>query len=146
MLWSTLQERIQAALIEPEHKARRRPIVYVDSETQLISQLAAGDEILSRFPISTSRFGLGQQRNSYKTPTGIHCIVSKIGQGEPEGRVFKSRQATEKICLPDNHVVDEDVITTRILWLDGLEQGLNRGGDVDYKQRYIYIHGTADER
>lgn len=145
MRWQTLQQRILATSIDVADEVRVRPILFVDSTRQVISQIAPDDDLLSQYNISTSRFGLGQQQQSFKTPTGIHRIAEKIGQGEVEGRVFKGRQPTEQICLPQEYDLDDDVITSRILWLEGLQQGVNCGGEVDSRQRYIYIHGTADE-
>jgi hypothetical protein len=92
------------------------------------------------FICSTSKFGIGQCEGSNCTPLGLHRILEKIGDGEPVGTVFKGR-------VPVGHVRDEPGarITTRILWLDGLEPGHNRGGAVDTHARYVYIHGTGDE-
>jgi len=94
-----------------------------------------------KMPCSTSRFGIGQTEGSNGTPLGLHRIVEKIGGGWPAGTVFKGRQPIGYTWrgMPDAK------ITTRILWLEGLEPGLNRGGNVDSHARYIYIHGTADQ-
>lgn len=93
------------------------------------------------FRCSTSRFGIGQTEGSNRTPLGLHRIAEKIGDGWPAGTVFKARQPIGYTWkgLPDAK------ITTRILWLDGLEPGFNRGGNVDSHKRYIYIHGTGDQ-
>ena len=93
------------------------------------------------FRCSTSRFGIGQKRGSHCTPLGLHRIVEKIGGGWPAGTVFKGRRPIGYTWkgLPDAK------ITTRILWLEGLEPGFNRGGNVDSHARFIYIHGTADQ-
>lgn len=90
---------------------------------------------------STSRFGIGQTEGSNCTPLGLHHIAEKIGGGWPAGTVFKARQPIGYTWkgLPDAK------ITTRILWLEGLEPGFNRGGNVDSHARYIYIHGTGDQ-
>ena len=90
---------------------------------------------------STSRFGIGQKEGSNGTPLGLHRIAEKIGGGWPAGTVFKGRQPIGYTWkgLP------EAKITTRILWLEGLEPGINRGGNVDSHARYIYIHGTGDQ-
>jgi hypothetical protein len=71
----------------------------------------------------------------------LHRIVEKIGGGWPVGTVFKGREPIGYTWkgLPFAK------ITTRILWLEGLEPGFNRGGNVDSHDRYIYIHGTGDE-
>jgi hypothetical protein len=93
------------------------------------------------FRISTSRFGIGQKKNSNRTPLGLHRIARKIGAGLPLGAVFKSR----KLIGYTWQGLENAAITHRILWLEGLEPGFNRGGDVDTFDRYIYIHGTGDE-
>ena len=100
-----------------------------------------------KYPISSSVNGLGNKKNSYKTPFGEHIVSEKIGENLPLGAVFKGRKWTQEVIKPIKEEIDipEDVITTRILWLDGLEDGVNKGGDVDSKERFIYIHGTAEE-
>ena len=100
-----------------------------------------GYQFRREFVISTSRFGVGQVNGSQQTPLGLHRIAEKIGAGQPIGTVFKSRKPAGLTWagLPDG------AIAHRILWLEGLEPGLNRGGDVDTLERYIYIHGFADE-
>jgi hypothetical protein len=91
--------------------------------------------------ISTSCVGISQLAGSNGTPLGLHRIAEKIGGGWPVGTVFKSREPIGYTWqgMPDAK------ITTRILWLEGLEPGFNRGGNVDSHARYIYIHGTGDE-
>ena len=75
------------------------------------------------------------------TPLGLHRVAEKIGGGWPAGTVFKAREPIGYTWkgMPDAK------ITTRIMWLEGLEEGFNRGGNVDSHQRYIYIHGTGDQ-
>jgi len=94
------------------------------------------------FRISTSRFGLGQEANSNCTPLGLHRIARKVGGGWPLGAVFKSRKL---IGFTWQGTGNGGAITNRILWLEGLEPGFNRGPGVDTFARYIYIHGTGDE-
>jgi hypothetical protein len=102
---------------------------------------------VKKFPCSTSRFGIGQTEGSNRTPLGLHRIAEKIGAAEPAGTVFKARQVIGHTSQPE---FADAKITTRILWLEGLEPGLNKGfnGDVnvDSHARYIYIHGTADQK
>jgi hypothetical protein len=98
-------------------------------------------ELVKKLRCSTSRYGIGEVANSKKTPRGLHRIAKKIGGGWPAGASFSSRQVdgftwAGKPMAP---------ITTRILWLEGLEPGFNRGGEVDSHARYIYIHGTGNE-
>jgi hypothetical protein len=91
------------------------------------------------FPISTSKFGLGDRRGTYSTPTGEMEVAQKIGAGAPPGSVFKGRVRTGEIVRVDSP--GRDAIVTRILALRGLEDG-NRGA----LSRGIYIHGTPEER
>jgi hypothetical protein len=98
---------------------------------------------VKQFPCSTSRFGIGQIEGSNCTPLGLHRIAEKIGGGEPAGTVFKSRQVIGHTSQPE---FADAKITTRILWLEGLEPGLNQGTNVDSHSRYIYIHGTGDQK
>jgi hypothetical protein len=93
------------------------------------------------FRCSTSKFGIGEIADSQKTPRGLHRIANKIGGGWPAGTTFKGRQVTGFTW----HGNPACKIISRILWLDGLEPGFNRGGNVDSHARYIYIHGTGDE-
>lgn len=95
-----------------------------------------------RYRISTSRFGLGQRKDSNRTPLGLHRVAEKHGGGYPMGAVFESREFKGYTWqgLPDGQIVH------RILWLEGLEPGYNRGGAVDTYERFIYIHGFGDGR
>jgi lipoprotein-anchoring transpeptidase ErfK/SrfK len=95
--------------------------------------------LLATYPISTSKFAIGDLPGSRGTPLGELEVAQKIGGGAPLGAVFKSRRRTGEI-LPPN-APGRDPIVTRILWLRGKEaQNRNAYG------RYIYIHGTAEER
>ncbi|RME84568.1 MAG: L,D-transpeptidase [Zetaproteobacteria bacterium] len=92
------------------------------------------------YPVSTSRFGAGNRRGSWQTPLGRHVVCAKIGEGLPPHTVFRARRPVG--LLPPDPNPDEDWIVGRILWLAGLEKGVNRWGAVDTKRRFIYIHGT----
>ena len=116
-------------------------ILAVNIAEQTISLFEKG-EFSKELRCSTSRFGIGQTEGSNCTPLGLHRIVEKIGAGAPAGTVFKARQAVGHVSQPE---FANAKITTRILWLEGLERGFNRGGNVDSHARYIYIHGTADQ-
>jgi len=99
--------------------------------------LKRGDEVLRSYPVSSSRFGLGSEPGSKKTPLGQFQIAEKIGHGMPHGTVFRSRiPLAPGEPLPQT----EDLITSRILWLEGVEPH-----NSNTKQRYIYIHGTIHE-
>jgi lipoprotein-anchoring transpeptidase ErfK/SrfK len=99
--------------------------------------LKAGQKKLGVYRISTSRFGLGTEEGSMKTPTGRFRIAEKIGAGMPVGTVFKGRQPVK---VTKTAMRDEDLIMTRILWLDGLDPG-----NANTHERFIYIHGTNHE-
>jgi hypothetical protein len=116
-------------------------VLAVNITDQFVSLIKDGI-FVKQFPCSTSRFGIGQTEGSNCTPLGLHRIAEKIGSGEPAGTVFKSRQIVGHTSQPD---FADAKITSRILWLEGLEPGHNRGGNVDSHARYIYIHGTADQ-
>ena len=90
------------------------------------------------YPVSTSRFGIGDRIGSYATPLGKFLVRMKIGMGQPLGAVFRSRMTTGEILKPN--APGRDPIVTRILWLEGTEQG-NRNAF----SRGIYIHGTPQE-
>jgi lipoprotein-anchoring transpeptidase ErfK/SrfK len=99
--------------------------------------LLAGDNVMASYPVSTSRFGLGSEPGSFKTPLGRFRIAEKIGEEMPLGTIFRGR-----IPLgPDDPLPEtEDLITSRILWLEGLEEHNSNTRD-----RFIYIHGTKHE-
>lgn len=104
-------------------------------------------QLVCDYPISTSRFGIGQREGSYKTPIGIHCVQEKIGADAEFAEVFKSRIRTHTAAtiVQEKVRTDEECITSRILWLAGLEEGINKGAGIDSYARYIYIHGTHEE-
>ena len=93
------------------------------------------------FKISTALNGLGCKLNSNKTPIGLHTVISKIGDGLPAGTLFKNRISTNQL-INENPNDNKDYITSIIIRIGGLEEGINKGGDVDTFQRFIYIHGT----
>lgn len=94
---------------------------------------------LATYPVSTSKFGVGDRPGSNRTPLGTLRVKKKIGDGAPHGAVFKSRQPTGEVLEVD--APGRDPIVTRILWLDGAEPR-NRNAF----SRHIYIHGTPEER
>lgn len=105
-------------------------------------------KIIASFPVSTAQNGVGCDEGSGKTPLGMHRIAEKIGNKAVEGTLFKARKNTGKVLAPlteEGSYSDIDAITSRILWLDGLEPGKNKHGNVDSYRRYIYIHGTNEE-
>ena len=120
--------------------------IIVDISQQRL-YLFKDDNLVVSFPVSTSKYGEGQIENSFKTPLGLHEIKQKIGNNAPINTIFTARENTNKtaeIQIKPSDTVD-DFVTSRILWLDGLENGVNRGAGVDSYRRYIYIHGTHEE-
>lgn len=115
---------------------------------QLILQLS--EQHFTSFAISTAKNGVGQQNGSGRTPLGKHQICEKFGENLPINSVFVARQFTGEIYddALASQFPDRDWILTRILWLDGCEQGFNQGknalGNCDTRSRYIYIHGTPE--
>ncbi len=109
-------------------------------------QLFRRNECVKSYVVSTSRRPPSNVKDSLGTPRGLHEIAERIGAGQPAGMVFKARVSTGKHYseFPDAST-DTNLITSRILWLRGLEPGVNRGGEVDTYERYIYIHGTNQE-
>lgn len=103
--------------------------------------------ILDEYPVSTAKNGAGQLKGSECTPLGWHKVRAKIGAGLAANSVLIGRRPTGEIYSRQlaKQQPDRDWILSRILWLGGLEPGLNRYRDVDTTWRYIYIHGTPDE-
>lgn len=100
--------------------------------------------LVRAYTISTSRKPPSNIRGSFGTPMGLHEIAERIGAGQPAGMVFKSRLPTG-MHYSETPPSEPNLITSRILWLRGLEEGVNRGGEVDTYERYVYIHGTNHE-
>lgn len=115
----------------------RHEIVVSVKDQQLLLKTDGKSE--SVYPVSTSRFGIGDRFGSYATPLGKFFVKVKIGMGRPLGSVFRSRVPTGEIIPPN--APGRDPIVTRILWLEGMEAG-NRNAFA----RGIYIHGTPQEK
>jgi lipoprotein-anchoring transpeptidase ErfK/SrfK len=112
--------------------------IVVSTREQKLALLDRGS-VLAIYPVSTSKFGLGDWRGSRFTPLGKLEIASKIGDNAPAGAVFKDRRRTGEIVPPN--APGRDPIVTRILWLRGLESQ-----NANAFTRDIYIHGTPEER
>jgi lipoprotein-anchoring transpeptidase ErfK/SrfK len=121
-------------------------IVDISEQTLYLYQgnQAVTEQLVKTYPISTSKYGIGNKTGTGKTPLGKHYIKNKIGDGAPERMIFKGRQSTGQLAEINQEGVG-DLVTTRIMWLKGLEPGINSGRGIDSYQRYIYIHGTAEE-
>ena len=112
--------------------------IVISTREQKLALLDRGN-LMAIYPVSTSKFGLGDWRGSRYTPLGQLEIAEKIGDNAPPGAVFKDRRRTGEIVLPDSP--GRDSIVTRILWLRGLEPQ-----NANAFTRDIYIHGTPEER
>jgi hypothetical protein len=110
-------------------------------------RLRLADGALRRYPVSTAANGTGCLHGSYCTPTGKHRVRLKIGEGCPVGAVFRQRRPTGEVFTSELAAgfPGRDWILSRILWLDGLQPGFNRGRSLDTLRRFVYVHGTADE-
>ena len=120
--------------------------MYVSVKHQRL-YLIKSDSTIRRYTISTASNGIGSKANSYKTPPGLHTVKRKIGATVPYGGILASRVYTGKVAkiLTDKTKANADYVTSRIMWLQGEEPGINKGRNMDSYKRYIYIHGTAEE-
>jgi hypothetical protein len=139
--WESFNKSRSALGIKP---ADRVLIVRIRASTL---QLRRRGAVVKSYVVSTSKRPPSNVANSLGTPRGLHEIAERIGGGQPVGMVFKSRVPTGKHFseIPDEEVGSRNLVTSRILWLRGLEPGVNLGGEVDSYKRYIYVHGTQDE-
>lgn len=121
-------------------------VLIVRISTQTLQFYREG-RLVRGYVVSTSLRPPSNVKNSLGTPRGLHEIAERIGAGQPPGMVFRARVPTGRHFreFPADEHARTNFVTTRILWLRGLEPGVNRGGDVDSYQRYIYLHGTNHE-
>jgi L,D-transpeptidase YbiS len=121
--------------------------IHISLSSQKLTGFLAGRAVCC-YAVSTALNGAGELNNSGCTPRGLHRVRARIGAGQPLGAVFVGRRPTGEVWsaeLAARHPT-RDWILTRILWLCGEQPGVNRGGDCDSQRRYIYIHGTGDDR
>ena len=110
--------------------------------------LTLDGKVLRTWRVSTGANGVGGAEGSGKTPPGRHRVARLFGHAAEKGQVFASRRAVRGHVIPRSRWKSGDTadyVMTRILWLEGLEPGVNRGAGVDSRARYIYIHGTNQE-
>ncbi len=124
--------------------AAKSVLIKIDRQRLYLLQ---NKKVISDYPISTSRFGIGNREHSHQTPTGTHCVAEMVGAGCRSGEIIKARVPIGvKADISYKPVkTGEDVITSRVIRLRGLEEGVNAGDGVDSFERYIYIHGTVEE-
>ena len=113
-----------------------RRSIHVSIRDQQLTVLE-GETPIRRYPVSTSRFGIGTEEGSFKTPTGNFRVAQKIGHGTPSSTVFRGRVPLN----PDDPLpATEDLVMSRILWLDGID-----ADNANTRERFIYVHGTKHE-
>jgi lipoprotein-anchoring transpeptidase ErfK/SrfK len=112
--------------------------VIVSVPDQVLALVDRG-HLLARYPISTSKFGIGDSAGSNRTPLGTLFVSAKFGDRLPPGAVIKNRIPTGEVVGVD--APGRDAIVARVIWLRGME-AQNRGA----RDRCIYIHGTPEER
>ncbi len=132
--------KLEALNIKP---SARRLLVSIEGQT---TELFENDQLVRAFRVSTSKNPPSNTENSGGTPRGLHRIAQKIGHDAPLGSVFKGRvNLGQRFDELGEEEQATNLITSRILWLDGLEPGYNRGDGCDSFARYIYFHGTNHE-
>lgn len=140
--WELVNKTYAALGIKP---ADRLLLVSISAQTLRLYRRGA---LVRAWPVSTSARPPSNVKDSLGTPRGLHEIAERIGGEQPIGMVFKARRPTGRHF--SEHSDDGNLITSRILWLRGLEPGVNAGRDaegreVDTHARYVYIHGTNRE-
>jgi len=141
---SDLTQPYRDALRSHGIKPAKRALLVSLAEQRL--EVMENGAVVSTYPVSTGRKPPSCLEGSGGTPTGLHRIAAKIGDGAAPGAVFRGRVEIGKTysqLSPEEQ--RPNLVTSRILWLDGLEEGHNQGPGRDSYQRYIYIHGTNHE-
>jgi lipoprotein-anchoring transpeptidase ErfK/SrfK len=123
-----------------------KELLFISIENQKMYHIK-NNNIISEYIISSSVYGVGNKAGSNKTPLGLHKIKQKYGEATPingrmVGRIFYGNIAA---IYTDETKSRTDDVTSRILWLEGIEEGKNKGKGIDSYKRYIYIHGTSEE-
>ena len=121
-------------------------LLFISIENQEMHHIKNG-KVIKTYSISSSSYGIGNKSGSNKTPVGLHRVASKFGSKTPTNGIMKSRVFYGDIATIYNDTTKSktDDITSRIFWLEGLEQDKNKGKGIDSYKRYIYIHGTSEE-
>lgn len=146
LAWAQNPVQIANDYTHAKKSATYKQLLYVSVKSQKMHHII-NNEVIKTYLISTAEKGIGNIKNSEQTPLGLHSVKEKHGDNTPLngrmiGRVFYGQIAT---IYKDSSRSKTDDVTTRILWLSGEEEGVNKGGNVDSYQRYIYIHGTSEE-
>lgn len=145
-------DRADAAVVLAEALERGLPrdgiVLVVDVSEQRASLVSLAGPLVA-WPISTAVAGTGNASGSNRTPLGWHRVSERYGAGAAPGTRFVSRRPDGRVLAPSEWsqpTPAEDAVLSRIMWLDGLEPGLNRGPGIDSHERCIYVHGTNQEQ
>ena len=146
LTWAQNPVQTAKTYTQTKKKTIFKELLYVSVKTQKMYHII-NNKVIKTYIISTAEKGTGNIKNSDQTPLGLHSVKEKHGDNTPLngrmiGRVFYGQIAT---IYNDSSRSKTDDVTTRILWLSGEEEGVNKDGNVDSYQRYIYIHGTSEE-
>ena len=136
-----------AEYLDTFHKhAQVKELLFISIKHQRMYLIRYGN-IVSDYSISSSKYGVGNKINSQKTPIGIHWIKNKMGRRTPVNGILKGGSYTGEIAEIEYEATptNNNLVTSRVLWLEGLEWDINHGGKVDSYNRKIYIHGTPEE-
>src|SRR5437016_11110033 len=135
---SLLALSILLVILDAAHALSPATEMIVSVPDQQLALIDRG-KLVSKYSISTSKFGLGDSNGSYRTPPGVLFVSAKFGDHLPAGAVIKNRMSTGEIVNPN--APGRDAIVSRVIWLRGMEQQNHSARD-----RCIYIHGTPEER
>ncbi len=142
----------EASSLFEEAVARGLPrgdlLLVVDSARGL-AELVCSEGAVAEWPVSTAKAGLGSAAGSNRTPPGWHRAAERIGRGAAPGTMFVSRRPNGRVIPPSGWRAPdpaEDAVLTRVVWLSGLEPGVNAGRGIDSHERCIYLHGTNQEQ
>lgn len=144
--WAQSPVQTANTYTQAKKKITYNELLYVSIKAQKMYHIL-NNKVIKTYTISSAEKGVGNTKNSEQTPLGLHSVKEKHGDNTPLngrmiGRVFYGQIAK---IYKDSSRSKTDDITTRILWLSGEEERVNKGGNVDSYQRYIYIHGTSEE-
>ena len=129
---------IASIALAPAVRAEGPSRVIISVRDQKLMLMGNGEK-LATYPVSTSKFGLGDNWGRMTTPLGFLQVAQKIGDHAPVGAVFRNRRFTGEIIKPNSP--GRDPVITRIIWLRGLQ-----ASNAHAFSRCIYIHGTPEER
>ncbi len=144
--YSSNPDKHVAELMAQFNKRKTDTVLIIDLSEQKMFHYK-DKKLVKAYTISSSKFGIGSKAGTNKTPLGVHYVKQRFGKNAALGTIFKARRNTGKIAeiATDDRDLKHDYVTTRILWLKGLEKNKNLGRGIDSFLRYIYIHGTAEE-